>query len=87
MKKKFDVYGDDGHAWLKVERTILDTLGISDLITSFSYMKNGYVFLEEDCDASTFVGAYEKMYGIRPQYRYHHTDKQSRIRNYNHFSK
>ena len=86
MKKKFDVYCDSGHGWLKVKKNLLDVLGIADRISHFSYMRNEYAYLEEDCDASIFVGAYEEKYGIRLQYRFHHTDKLSRIRNYNPFT-
>ena len=86
MKNKFDVYFDTGHGWLKVKKSLLDVLGITDRISQFSYMRNEYAYLEEDYDASTFVRAYMKKYGIRPQYRFHHTDKLSRIRNYNSFT-
>ena len=86
MKKKFDVYCDTGHGWLKVKKSLLDVLGITDRISQFSHMRNEYAYLEEDCDASTFVGAYEEKYGIRPQYRFHYSDKLSLIRNYNSFT-
>ena len=86
MKKKFDVYCDPGHGWMKVKKSLLVVLGITDRISQFSYMRNEYAYLEEDCDASTFVGAYEEKYGIHPQYRFHHSDKLSRIRNYNSFT-
>ena len=87
MKKRiFDVYDDIGHGWLKVKKDTLKLLGIADNITPFSYMKGDYAFLEEDCDAITFCGAYEDKFGIRPKFRYHHSIKLSRIRNYPHYS-
>jgi hypothetical protein len=87
MKKVFDVYCDPGHGWVKVPRKMLATLGIADKITTYSYERDDFVYLEEDCDAGTFVNAYEAHYGVSPQWREHYADKSSRIRNYYHYSK
>jgi hypothetical protein len=46
---------DPGHGWLKVERIELKRLGIADKISSYSYQSDGYIYLEEDCDMTTFV--------------------------------
>lgn len=53
MKVKF--YSDAGHGWMAVKRELLVTLGILDKITPYSYQKGKTVYLEEDCDATTFV--------------------------------
>ena len=82
IKKVFDVYCDPSHGWLKVKKSFLERLGIADRITHYSYQRGDYAYLEEDCDASNFVGAYEDMFKIRPKFRVHHSDKLSRIRNY-----
>ena len=61
MKKiyEFEKYDDASHGWLKVEKSLLAELNISHLITDFSYMKENYAYLEEDCDASRFLEALE----------------------------
>ena len=59
---------DPGHAWLEVTREELDALGISSMISRYSYESEGDVYLEEDCDASVFEYAFENMYGHKPSY-------------------
>ena len=77
----FDVYEDPGHAWCKVHRSLVETLGIADKITPYSYQRGEYVYLEEDCDLSTFATALRAT-GKTIQFREHHTDKSSKIRSY-----
>ena len=79
--RKFDFYADPGHGWLKVGIGTLSKAGIVPDISSFSYVKGRNVFLEEDCDATRFVNAMEKL-GVRVEVKYHSTDKRSKIRGY-----
>lgn len=51
---------DPGHGWLEVYREDLKTYEVTHLITSYSYQKNGKVYLEEDCDLTTFFKAVEQ---------------------------
>lgn len=51
----FRFFIDPGHAWLEVPIQLLLSTGCAPLISEFSYMRNGYVYLEEDLDASTFL--------------------------------
>ena len=85
MKKKtFNVYTDPGHGWVKVKfQTLLD-LDIWKNITQYSYVRNGYVYLEEDCDAATLIDALRKK-GIEPYWKVSHTNKQSKIRSYSRY--
>jgi|AntRauTorcE11897_2_1112592.scaffolds.fasta_scaffold32555_2 hypothetical protein len=53
--KKF--HSDPGQGWLAVKEADLDKLGISDNITEFSFKNGKTVYLEEDCDAGTFINA------------------------------
>lgn len=53
----FNFYSDPGHGWLAVPRSLLAELGIEDEITPYSYQRLDEVFLEEDCDLSTFTRA------------------------------
>ena len=58
---------DAGHAWLSVKQSELNNLGIAHKISSFSYMKGGSVYLEEDCDAAVFIDAYTSKFGHAPK--------------------
>jgi hypothetical protein len=73
---KITVYADPGHAWAKVSRKLVARLGLTP--SSYSYQRGLYVYLEEDCDLMAFVAAYN-----RPiEFIDRHTNKQSKIRNY-----
>lgn len=82
MKRKFDFYSDPGHGWLKVPVSLLEKLGIAGKITSYSYLRGDFAYLEEDCDVGTFISAYKEATGDYPKCRPHIADKSSRIRSY-----
>lgn len=51
---------DPSHSWLKVPvKDLRDIAGLEifDDITSYSPMKRGFLYLEEDCDMPTFLNA------------------------------
>lgn len=54
---KLDFIQDPGHGWLKVKKDLLIKLDIANKISSYSYMRGAYAYLEEDCDYSTFQAA------------------------------
>ena len=86
-KKVVQVYSDSGHAWAKVKRSELISLLICGEISSFSYQRGDYVYLEEDCDLARYVDALRKYNdGIEIKFREHHTDKSSKIRSYHRYS-
>lgn len=64
--KRIEFHSDAGHGWLKVERKLLNALGIADKITAYSYQRYSDVYLEEDCDAVTFVEAYRRVLNSDP---------------------
>jgi hypothetical protein len=78
---KYHFYADPGHGWLKVKLSELFKLGIQDKITSCSYIRKGFVYLEEDVDAQTFLKAkqdkQEEFVIVA-----HHSNRESKIRNY-----
>lgn len=84
-KSTFNVYDDPGHAWVKVHKSLLTKMGIADKISSYSYMRGEYAYLEEDCDFSMFALAYRAL-GGEIKYKFHHTDRYSKIRSYQHYS-
>jgi len=50
-------YADPGHGWCAVKRDLLTKLNIADKISHYSYARGNTVYLEEDCDLSTFMQA------------------------------
>ena len=84
MELKVKLYTDPGHGWVAVKRKLLDELGIADKITYFSYQKGKTVYLEEDCDLSTFATAMNRK-GIILKYDQKHTNNRHPIRNYENY--
>jgi len=79
-------YTDPGHGWLAVKRTTLLSLGsIAFAISSYSYQREGVVFLEEDSDAGHFISAM-KMAGTEIGLIYKHSDRSSEIRQFERFA-
>ena len=76
----FTFHTDPGHGWVEVDVDLLIDLGIHSKITSYSYCYGSTAYLEEDCDAGTFVKAYEAKYGRRPEFVEKHSNN-SHIRN------
>lgn len=60
-------FSDAGHGWLGVKRKLLERLSIEHLISPYSYQRGASVYLEEDCDASIFIKAFEKHFGYTPE--------------------
>ncbi|MDQ3099530.1 MAG: hypothetical protein M3Q44_07350 [bacterium] len=54
---KYKYFTDPGHGWLKVSIEELKSLGIADKVSSFSYVKGEFAYLEEDCDLPLFLTA------------------------------
>jgi hypothetical protein len=61
--KQFKFHEDAGHGWLAVKADLVQTLGIADKITQFSYINGKTVYLEEDCDAPLFARTYRERVG------------------------
>lgn len=82
IKKSYQMFCDPGHGWLRVKRSELDALGITNKISGYSYQKGIYAYLEEDCDASLFI----KHVGIaNMSIKEHYSIGYSKIRNYEYF--
>ena len=75
--KKYTSYSDPQHGWLKVHKNEL--VGIENQISSCSYMRGDYVYLEEDYDLTLFM---RERNIDSSNIVTHHTDKVSKIRNY-----
>jgi len=81
--KQYYFHADPGHGWLAVKRKELVKLNILDQISSCSYQKGETVYLEEDCDASIFMNAKEKV-GEKVTYKETYQEN-TPIRNYLNF--
>jgi hypothetical protein len=77
----YDFHSDPGHGWLKVDGREIVRLGIQDEISEFSYMRNGYAYLEKDCDCGVFAKALDRL-GVEFKTRNHYSEKNSGIRSY-----
>lgn len=84
---KYDFISDPGHGWLKVKRSELNILGIDQQITSYSYQRGEWVYLEEDCDASLFERAKKERSQIVRYRERNAAYRASRIRNYDPYRK
>lgn len=66
----FIFHTDPGHGWLQVNHFDLQSLGMRPTdFSRYSYRQGVTYFLEEDCDASKFVEAYERKHGKRPDFQ------------------
>lgn len=81
MRKRFDRVIDPSHSWLKVPVAELERLGIDTQISSYSYLKDGMAYLEEDQDMPFFLKARAER-GEEVRIIEHIRNKQSRVRNY-----
>lgn len=51
---KITFFNDNGHGWYAVKRKILESMGLLDKISPYSYQRGQTVYLEEDTDAALF---------------------------------
>lgn len=74
--------GDPQHSWLEVPIKILETLGIAEKISGYSYMKGKNAYLETDSDYATFIDAL----GYKPIFSMEFVNGYSRVRTYQHYN-
>ena len=80
-KITLNYYQDPGHGWVKVPIALLKQLGIEQDISHYSYMRDKYAYLEEDCDLTRLLKALDYN-GILWRLREYNSNKQSKIRSY-----
>lgn len=81
---KIHFYSDPGHGWAKVKRSLLIEIGIEGKISSYSYQKGEWVYLEEDCDQYLFWKTMKDQ-GREVKYVNHYCNGSSSIRNFDSF--
>lgn len=79
---KFDYISDPSHGWVKVPIKLLQQLNIDGKISSYSYYRAGFAYLEEDCDLSIFMAAMAAAGKIVEFRSRSCRNKQSKIRGY-----
>jgi len=77
-------YQDPGHGWARVPMRVLHALKIVGDISPYSYRRNDYAYLEEDCDLSRLMTAAQAA-GIVIRLKEFNCNKQSKIRSYQSF--
>ena len=83
MKLKY--YQDPGHGWVAAKRSLVESLGIADSISRYSYQNGQTVYLEEDLDADLLVKALTAR-GETVTFDVRHTNSRSSIRSYPHYA-
>lgn len=56
-KRSYTFVVDPGHAWLVVPLSDIQDSGIAADISRYSYVNEGFAYLEEDVDAGLFIRA------------------------------
>ncbi len=84
-KRRFMFFQDPGHGWLRVKYDDLQMLGLVNDISTYSYQRGRWVYLEEDSDAPKFLKTWRRLYNYEPVITSMHSEKPSRIRGYNQY--
>jgi len=84
MKKTFLFTSDPSHGYLKVPLENLETLGIIDRISEWSFKKGRYAYLEEDRDAPLFVKTWKER-GNAIKFNVRHISSPAKCRTYERF--
>lgn len=75
-------YTDPGHGWAKVNKKVLNDLGIAEQISAYSYQRGDYAYLEEDWDLSQLMTA-ARAAGIDLKFKqFNCRERSSKIRSY-----
>ena len=79
----FQFYSDPGHGWLRVDLASAKAVGLEpSSFSTYSYQQGHWLYLEEDCDASKFIDAFQAKHHFAPPVKNHHSNRESVIRNY-----
>lgn len=84
-ERPYTWHTDAGHGWMEVPLSEVKELGID--VTEYSYKSGDKAFLEEDKDMGTFIEAYEKKYGQKPEFMQKYDGGDSPIRRMQRFKK
>lgn len=80
-KADFVFHVDPGHGWLEVDWTELRRLSLNPRdFSRYSYRRGNTFFLEEDCDASKFLAAWEAKAGRKAVLGEEYSNRDSFVR-------
>jgi|APSaa5957512622_1039677.scaffolds.fasta_scaffold213284_1 hypothetical protein len=85
MEKTFAFYSDPSHGWAKVPVKLLVNIGIADKVSSYSYYRNGFAYLEEVRDLHLLLARLKTM-DVDVKFKDLHSNRSSAIRNYKSFN-
>lgn len=78
-------HNDGGHGWLECNREMINSTGIAERISKYSYQRGNDVFLEEDCDMPLLLSALrERSIGVVVNDMY---EDESPVREYERYTK
>lgn len=80
-KVSITVFADPGHAWGRVRKSVLVALEIDQRISTYSYMRGEYAYLEEDRDLHILIDALKRN-GIPFDITERHSNSDSKVRRY-----
>ena len=87
--KTIPYYTDPGHGWIKVSLKELEKYDLMDKISTYSYIRKDYAYLEEDGDANIYVRKLARKLtsmGIEAKLKILNSNKSSKIRSNERFS-
>ena len=82
---KIHFFGDTGHGWAAIKRSLLVELGVEKKISSHSFQKGKVVYVEEGIDLHVFIKAMND-FSRSFEFVDHHSREYSRIRDYQAFT-
>jgi hypothetical protein len=66
----FTFHTDPGHGWVEVDLHNMRLAGLEpSSFSKYSYRKRNVFYLEEDCDASKFIAAWQEKTGLHAEFR------------------
>ena len=85
--RTFAYIQDPGHGWLRVPHSeFAPFTEIHSLVSTYSYLSDKYVFLEEDVDMQLFIDARTKAGLVTKAKPYQNKSRESKIRKYDTYS-
>lgn len=82
--KTHTFFSDPGHGWLRITRDDVNASGIADKVSSYSYQRGRWVYLEEDCDAALYIDALREK-GVSIVFRGRCANNRSSIRSFDRY--
>jgi hypothetical protein len=76
---------DPGHGWLRVPHKVIADVGLTKAsFSTYSYVDNDYMYLEEDLDAGVFMQTFKHLNNVEPDIEWtevRYTDIRTKLRN------